>query len=75
MQRVILTDSPWASEVGAGKSKIKAEKTPDDMGRSGTPETGRRNAERDTEREIALPPMLLRVPETQWCVSLDCFSR
>lgn len=48
---VTLLDSPRASEVGAGKSKVQAEKTPDNTGRSGTPGTGCRNAERDRERD------------------------
>lgn len=37
---MVLTDEPCMSEVGAGKSRIKAEKTSDDREKPGNPGEG-----------------------------------
>jgi len=61
-------DQFQTSEGRAGKGRIKAEKTSDDVERKGTPEIGRRK-----KKKIMLLLVLLRGPKIQYFISLSLF--
>lgn len=62
-------DQFQTSEGRAGKGRIKAEKTSDDVERKGTPEIGRRKK----KKKIMLLLVLLRGPKIQYFISLSLF--
>lgn len=68
-------DEPCVSEVGAGKGRIKAEKTSDDGEKPGTPvrDPCWGNAAREQQEKMVLLPLLLRGPEMDLGISLSLF--